>query len=151
MNQQTLEPTEVINALNDLIEINRDCQKVFQDAAEKVEAPATKTFLLKQSLCRAGFVGELQTLVHNLGDEPEDTGTAAGALRRGWMDLKAALGGGDHAILSVVESSEDQALGAYKKALERILPADVRSLVETQTHGIRQAHSDVKSLRDAAN
>ncbi len=149
MNEQTLAPTEVINTLNDLIEINRDGQKGFQEAAEKMDAPATKTFFLEQSLSRASFVGELQTLVHVLGDEPENTGTVTGALRRGWMDLKAAFGGGDHAILVVVESSEDQALGQYRKALGKTLPADVRNIIESQNESIRQAHDKVKALRDA--
>lgn len=150
MNQQTLAPTEVINTLNGLIEINRDGQKGFQDAAEKMEAPATKTFCLEQSLSRASFVGELQALVHVLGEEPENTGTVTGALRRGWLDLKAALGGGDHAILEVVESSEDQALGQYRKALKETLPADVRDTIDRQNQSISQAHVKVKALRDAA-
>jgi uncharacterized protein (TIGR02284 family) len=150
MNQNTLEPTEVINSLNDLIEINRDGQKGFQEAADKIEASATKTFFMEQSLSRARYVGELQTLVHDLGDEPENTGTVAGALFRGWMDLKAALGGGDHAILNVVESSEDQVLNAYKKALENALPANISSVIDSQRQGIRQAHDKVKSMRDAA-
>ncbi len=150
MNQQTLEPTEVINTLNNLIEINRDGQKGFQEAAEKMEAYATKTAFLEQSLSRASFVGELQTLVNILGAEPENTGTVTGALRRGWMDLKSALGGGDHAILVVVESSEDQALAHYKNALDETLPADVRNTIERQNQSIRQAHDQVKVLRDAA-
>ena len=102
MNDTTLSPSEVIDTLNGLIETNRDGQKGFQEAAEKIAAPDTRTYCLEQSRQRAQYVGELQTLVHSLGDEPDNTGTITGAIRRGWMDLKAALGGGDHAILVVV-------------------------------------------------
>lgn len=148
MNQLTLEPTEVINTLNDLIEINRDGQKGFQEAAEKISAQEIKTYCLEQSRSRAHFVGELQPLVFSLGDEPGNVGTVTGALRRGWMDLKAALGGGDHAILVVVEAGEDRAVSEYKKALAKTLPANVRAIVEAQSQSVRQAHDKVKTLRD---
>ena len=148
MNETTLKPSQVIDTLNSLIELNRDGQKGFQEAAEKIDAHETKTYCLEQSRVRAHFVGELQTLVHTLGDEPDNTGTVTGALRRGWMDLKAALGGGDHAILEVVESSEDQAVRDYQKALTKTLPADVRDIVQRQSHSIKQAHDTIHVMRD---
>ncbi|MES2584772.1 MAG: PA2169 family four-helix-bundle protein [Pseudomonadota bacterium] len=148
MNDTTLSPSDVIDTLNSLIELSRDGQKGFQEAAEKIDAPDTRTFCLEQSRQRAHFVGELQTLVHVLGDEPDNTGTITGALRRGWMDLKSALGGGDHAILVVVESSEDQAVREYQKALTKTLPADVREIVQRQSYSVKQAHDTIHVMRD---
>lgn len=148
MNDTTLSPSDVIDTLNGLIELSRDGQKGFQEAAEKIDAPDTRTFCLEQSRQRAHFVGELQTLVHGLGEEPDNTGTITGALRRGWMDLKSALGGGDHAILVVVESSEDQAVREYQKALTKTLPADVREIVQRQSHSVKQAYDTIHVMRD---
>lgn len=148
MNDTTLSPSDVIDTLNGLIELSRDGQKGFQEAAEKIDAPDARTFCLEQSRQRAHFVGELQTLVHGLGEEPDNTGTITGALRRGWMDLKSALGGGDHAILVVVESSEDQAVRQYQKALTKTLPADVREIVQRQSHSVKQAHDTIHVMRD---
>ena len=148
MNDTTLSPSEVIDTLNGLIESNRDGQQGFQEAAEKVDTSDIRTYCLEQSRQRAHFVGELQTLVHGLGDEPDNTGTVVGALRRGWMDLKAALGGGEHAILVVVESSEDQAVHQYQKALACTLPADVREIVQRQSHTVKQAHDTIRVMRD---
>ncbi len=149
MNETTLKPNQVISTLNDLIEINRDAQKGFQQAAEKIADHNTKTFCLEQSRSRTHFVGELQTLVHTLGDEPDNSGSVSGALRRGWMDLKAALGGGDHAIMVVVEASEDHAVAAYKKALAKSLPADVRDIIQHQNVMVKQSHDQTKALRDS--
>ncbi len=149
MNQTISKSTEVIGTLNDLIAINRDAQKGFQDAAEKIKGQAIKTLCLEQSLSRAHFVGELQTMVHSMGDEPGDAGSISGALRRGWMDLRAALGGGDHAILMVVESSEDRALAEYRRALSTKLPTDVHDIVDMQGKSIRQVHDKIKALRDS--
>ena len=148
MNDTTLTPSQVIDTLNDLIELSRDGQKGFQEAAEKIDAHDMRTFCLEQSRVRAHFVGELQTLVHVLGDEPDNKGTVTGALRRSWMDLKAALGGGDHAILEVVESSEDHAVREYQKALSKTLPADVREIVQRQSYSVKQAHDTIHVMRD---
>lgn len=148
MNDTTLTHSDVIDTLNGLIEIARDGQQGFQDAAEKIDSPDTKTFCREQSRQRAHFVGELQTLVHGLGEEPDNTGTVSGALHRGWMNLKAALGGGDHAILNVVESGEDVAVRAYQKALSKSLPADVRDVVQRQSYSVKQAHDTIHVMRD---
>ena len=148
MNDTTLSPSDVIDTLNGLIELSRDGQHGYEEAAQKIDSPDTKTFCLEQSRQRAHFVGELQTLVHVLGDEPDNTGTLTGALRCGWMDLKSALGGGDHAILVVVESSEDQAVREYQKALTKTLPADVREIVQRQSYSVKQAHDTIHVMRD---
>lgn len=142
-----MKPDQVISTLNSLIELNRDGQKGFQESAEKIEAPEIKTFCFEQSRSRAHFVGELQTLVHSLGAEPDDTGTVSGALQRGWIDLKSALGGGDHAILAVTEGSEDHTTQGYRNAIAQTLPADVRDIVERQYQSVKYAHDKVKSLR----
>lgn len=149
MNQATTISDEVIDTLNKLIELNRDGQKGFQEAATKIDSPLIKSFCLEQSLSRAKFVGELQTQVLSLGAEPDNTGSVAGALHRGWMDLKSALGGGDHAILAATESGEDHAITAYQKALEETLPAPVREMIERQLHSVKQSHVQVKELRDS--
>ena len=149
MNHSAMTHDEVISTLNGLIELNRDDQKGFQEAAEKMEAPELKTFFLEQSRSRAHFVGELQTQVHSLGCEPENTGTVSGALQRGWLNLKSALGGGDLAILVTTESVADHALDTYRTALTESLPADVREIVERQLESVKLSHNKVKSLRDS--
>ena len=50
--------------------------------------------------------------------EPDATGSVAGVLHCGWMDLKSALDRGDRAILDATETGEDHALTKYQKALE---------------------------------
>ena len=110
-----MKPDQLVSTLNSLIEINRDGQKGFQEAADKIETPQIKEFCFEQSRARAQFVGELQPQVRSLGGEPEKTGSVAAALHRGWIDLTSALGGGDHAILVATEIGEDYAVGEYKR------------------------------------
>lgn len=147
MHHSAMTPDQVISTLNGLIELNRDGQQGFQEAAEKMEASELKTFCLEQSRSRTHFVGELQTQVHSLGREPENSGTVSGALQRGWLNLKSALGGDDHTVLEATESAEDHALDTYRSALTESLPADVRDIVERQLESIKLSHDKVKTLR----
>ncbi len=148
MSKPGMKPDQVITTLNSLIEINRDGQKGYQEAAEKIEEPQIREFCFEQSRVRVQFVGELQQQVRSLGGDPENTGSIAAAVHRGWIDLKSALGGGAHAILAASETGEDYALKEYKKALDETLPADVRDIVERQWQSVKQAHDKVKGMRD---
>lgn len=148
MSQAATTPDQVISALNSLIEVNRDGQQGFLEAVEKIEMPQIKDFCFEQICSRAQFVGELQPLVRTLGGEPENTGSVAGAVHRGWIDLKSALGGGDHAILAATETGENYAINVYKKALDETLPAFVREIVERQFQSVKKAHDKVKVMRD---
>jgi uncharacterized protein (TIGR02284 family) len=149
VNQLSIEPSQVISTLNSLIELNRDGQKCFQEAAGKMAASHLKTYCFQQSRDRAHFVGELQTLVHSLGDEPDNGGTVLGALHRGWMELRSALGGGDHAILAATETFGNFASNKFRDALNVYLPTDVRDIVERQFASVKQTNDTIKELRSS--
>ena len=110
-----------ISTLNHLIETLKDGQEGFRAASEDIGSSELKTLFSKYSLQRAQFAGELQEAVITLGDhDPADSGSVAGAVHRGWIDLKAALMSKDeHAVLAECERGEDVAVAAYRKALER--------------------------------
>jgi uncharacterized protein (TIGR02284 family) len=148
MSNPAMQSDQVVSTLNNLIEMNRDGQKGYQEAAEKIETAQIKEFCLEQSRVRGQFVGDLQSQVRSLGGDPEKTGSVAGAVHRAWIDLKSALGGGDHAILAASETGEDQAVKEYKEALDEALPAPVRAIVERQFQSVKQAHDNVKGMRD---
>ncbi|MFN0124118.1 MAG: PA2169 family four-helix-bundle protein [Blastocatellia bacterium] len=148
MNKAAAKPDETISTLNGLIETCRDGQNGFAEAAESMAAVDLREFCLEQTRNRARFVGELQQEVRHLGGKPENTGSTAAALHRSWINLKAALGGGDHMILGACEAGEDSAVSEYEKALKSELPDNVRSIVAQQYEHIKQAHNRVKSMRD---
>jgi uncharacterized protein (TIGR02284 family) len=88
-------------------------------------------------------------VVTRTGDEPERGGSVAGAVHRGWMNLKAAVAGRDDvAILEECERGEDVAKASYRKALEmKDLPADVRAAVQKQYDGVVRNHDQIRDLR----
>ena len=89
--------------------------------------------------------------MRSLGGDPETSSSATGALHRGWVNLKSVLTGhSETAILNECERGEDVALKHYKEALEKDLPANVRSILEKQRQGVQRNHDQVKALRNMA-
>lgn len=81
----------IASVLNSLIETCKDGQEGFRSAAESVKSADFKEFFSELSMQRQQFADELQRLVLGLGEEVETSGSFGGTLRRGWMDLKAAI------------------------------------------------------------
>ena len=143
---------DVISTLNGLIETCKDGQEGFKEAAEGVERSDMKSLFYEFSQQRAQFAGELQSLVQTLGGDPEKSGSVAGAIHRGWINIKSAVTGKDEAaILNECERGEDSAKNAYKDALEDPLPANILETIQSQYQAVLSAHDRVRALRDAAN
>lgn len=142
---------DIIDTLNDLIETSKDGEYGFRTSAEHMRnEDIRQLFLRRADECREG-AAELQTLVARLGGSPDDSGSASGALHRGWVAVKGTLSGySDQAILEETERGEDVALASYRSALDKGLPADVRSVVERQYEGVKRNHAQVRTLRDQA-
>lgn len=143
---------DVIDCLNDLIETSKDGEYGFRTSAEHMRDPNTQQLFMRRAEECGQAVSELQALVVRLGGKAEDSGSASGAVHRGWVAMKGALSGySDKAILEETERGEDAALASYRKALEKTdLPGDVRMVVQRQFEGVQRNHAQVRALRDQA-
>lgn len=142
--------SDAVSELNELIETCKDGQEGFKQAADGVERSDLKSLFFEFSQQRAHFAGELQDIVQKLGEEPETSGSTAGALHRGWINIKSAVTGKDEqAVLNECERGEDSAKNTYKDALEKPFPAYIADVVRNQYESIQMAHDRVKSLRDS--
>jgi uncharacterized protein (TIGR02284 family) len=138
--------------IDDLIETLKDGQQGFKEAAESVKDPQLKSLFNECSQQRARFLAELRSNAQSTDERASGvSGSAAGALHRGWIDLKSALTrGDDHAILAECERGEDSAVDEYQKALENGLSAAVKEIVSGQYAQIKATHDRIRDLRDAA-
>lgn len=141
---------EAIATLNELIEICEDGEKGFHAAAEGVQNAQLKIVFEQYAAQRESFATELQQQVTSLGGDAKESGSAAGTLHRGWLNLKAAITGkDDHAILVECERGEDAAKEAYEKAVSgTALPGTILPMVEKQYTKVQEAHDQIKELRD---
>ena len=138
--------------IDDLIETLKDGQEGFKQAAESVKDPQLKSLFSEYSQQRARFAVELRSKAQSPDErESKMSGSAAGALHRGWINLKSAVTqGDDHAILAECERGEDSAVEEFRKALNDNLSVPVQEMASRQYAEIKQAHDRVKHLRDAA-
>ena len=138
------------SVLNSLIEACKDSQEGFREAAQQVKDADYKSLFAELANQRQMYMGELRRLVMSLGEPAEDSGSFAGTIHRGWMELKAAVVSGDeHAILEECERGEDFAVSRYQVAMEHTeLPGNIRSVIERQYAGVQAAHDRIRTLRD---
>jgi uncharacterized protein (TIGR02284 family) len=140
---------DVIDALQDLVECCKDGEYGFRTSAEQASRQDLKTtFQQRADDCRRG-ADELNEKIRSLGGKTEDSGSALGAVHRGWVSVKSTLSTyDDKAVLEECERGEDNAMARYRKALKQDLPADVRQLVERQMQGVQRNHDQIRMLRD---
>jgi uncharacterized protein (TIGR02284 family) len=144
-----MENSEVISVLNDLIEVSKDGEYGFKQCADHAKSPTIKSTLAARSVACASAASALQGLVSSYGGKPEESGSALGAVHRGWVSVRSALTSKDDlAVLEEAERGEDSALKQYREAAGKALPADVKALVEKQLAGTQANHDQIKALRD---
>ena len=142
---------DTLDTLNNLIETAKDGEYGFRTSAEHLRSPDIKqSFMRRAEECRAA-AAELQSLVVGLGGDAETSGSASGAMHRGWVAVKGTLSGySEKAILEETERGEDIALSAYRSALDETLSPEVRNVIERQFEGVKRNHLQVRTLRDQA-
>ena len=142
---------QAVSVLRDLVATCRDGQQGFRTASEYVaDDPELKMLLSSFSLQSSKFAGELENELIGLGEhQPERGGSISGSMRRGWLNLKAAVGRMDnHAILAECESEADYILAEYNKSLTHDLPDPIRQTVQRQRGEVVTTHNTIKALRD---
>lgn len=144
--------------LNDLIRINNDRIEGYAKAAAQANDQDLQSLFSEFTQQSRQLANELRGLVNiRYGSDDNDKQvtdetTASGKIYRAWMDVKDKFTGGNRkSVLASCEFGEDAAQKAYNSALDDddITP-DVRSVIERQKSELRQAHDQVKRMRDMA-
>jgi uncharacterized protein (TIGR02284 family) len=142
---------EMEDSLISVIDSLIDSQEGFQKIGDEMKDENLRLYFLTESLTRAQFRGELETVLHQEGvHDIKEHGTANGTAMRIWAELKSKLGGGDHTLLETAEQSEDAAKSAYEEALAGELPLPVREILFKQALHVENSHDFVKAARDNA-
>jgi uncharacterized protein (TIGR02284 family) len=140
---------DVVDALDDLAECCKDGEYGFRACAEQARREDLKAMFLQRAEDCRGAAQELNEQIRANGGNPDDRGSVAGALHRGWVSVKSSLSTyDDKAVLEECERGEDNALARYRKALKQPLPANIKQIVERQMQGVQRNHDQIKTLRD---
>jgi uncharacterized protein (TIGR02284 family) len=144
-------PEKSIKWLQDLIQANIDSRDGFKDAAQNLKDKDARIEALFCHLARerGDQAAELQGMVARNAEKPARSGSVSAAAHRAWMDLRAALGGGEQAILSEAERGEDYIKDKYEKAIKDLGSCSCVPTLERQFAAVKASHDKVKALRDS--
>ena len=147
MNTPAMRHEEVVALLNELLETCRDGEFGFSACARHVAASELReVFSMRAADCQRAAL-ELETYVTEYGGTPDSGGSAAGALHRGWVELKGALpGANDHAMLQECARGEDAAFERYRDALAHPLPEALRVVIDRQFAGVQRNREQIREL-----
>jgi uncharacterized protein (TIGR02284 family) len=142
---------EAESILRTVIQHLIDGQEGFQKIGEELKDQTLKRFFLDESLTRAEFRGQLESILHQEGvADINEAGSAAGAFVRAWTSLKSTLGGGAHSLLETAKEAEDATRQAYSDALDKFLPAPIREVLIRQAAHIEETHDYITAAREAS-
>ena len=138
-------------ALNTLIGTLIDSVNGYQKAAADTDNSKYAEMFNARAQERQSAITKLQACVAKLGGNPEDDGTTAGAMHRGWINLKeAVVGRDDEAIVNSVESGEDYLKEKFETVMNnKDLPAEARSAVEEAWQSVKAGHDQMSQLKHA--
>jgi len=143
---------DTISTLNNLVETCKDGENGYRTAADGVKNSELTTLFNTYAQQRARFASELQAEVRRLGGDPEQTGSVAASLHRGWINIKSVVTGADEAaVIAECESGEDSAVANYQGALKANLPADAQSVVQRQYTEVKEAHDKIRDMKRASS
>lgn len=146
---EVLDNDDLVDVLNDLLKAARDDELGFKACGEVKATNLQQLFHQRAEQCHQA-ADELVQLILRFRGTPAEGGTTSGALHRGWVHVKAAMGASELSMLEECERAEDAAVAHYRKALKQNLPPEVRSFVERQARRAERNHDQIRDLRNEA-
>ena len=144
-------PSNTLRETEAALDLIIDSQSGFQKLGDHLHSEPLKTFFLEESLHRAAFRGDLETILHQEGvHDIHEHGTVTGSIRRVWADLKSKLGGGDHSLLETAVAAEKETIQVYADALDREIPFPIRQLLISQAAHIEICQNYLQTATDAS-
>ena len=146
---------KAISSIHTLLETCRDGKNGYQTAAENVKNPQVRAELQKFAAQREEFIQELESTALKYGESAKNETTvaglamdAAGAVHRGWINLKAAVSSHDSkAVLNECENGDQAALKTYESVMEEDIPSEIKNVVQRQHDQIEAAVNKIESIK----
>jgi uncharacterized protein (TIGR02284 family) len=147
-NDESLTFEHLAALLNRCIAIGCDAEKGYGAASTDAHDPTLEATLAGYEAQRASFVAALQSAVDELGEAHGNEGTRAGALHRGWTELRLVVDGRHHdaTLLDECIRGDTAALHGYDEVLRWAgdMPLEIRELLTLQRDAIARALVDLK-------
>jgi uncharacterized protein (TIGR02284 family) len=141
---------DALAIVQDLIQLVIDSEKGFREASDVVKDVALQAIFEQFADVRGRLANELQSEVQMIGERPRREGTWLAGMHRAWIEIRSAISGGDGGtILSEAKKGEDYIMHAYEEALQVTAGTELNAVVASQYPTIKQAHDEIRNMRDA--
>ncbi|HEX5032155.1 MAG TPA: PA2169 family four-helix-bundle protein [Candidatus Eisenbacteria bacterium] len=142
-----MEQSALISTLSGLLDALEDGHAGYQIAAQGIKDSRMKRALGQIALERKRLGEELRGAILEHGAAPRSHGTVAGALHRGWIQVKELGHAAPAAILEECGRGEAASIKLFKEALAKDLPPGARKVVALHLDRISAARERVLELR----
>ncbi|ALN57762.1 MULTISPECIES: PA2169 family four-helix-bundle protein [Lysobacter] len=138
------------HSLNDLIQIARDGEHFYAEAAKKVGDTELAGTFLRMSTAKGAIVSQLSAEVAAGGGKPAESGTFVGTMQEVYGRVRAALGDTRYGYVAELEESEDRLLKAFNEVQgdPNVAPS-ARAAVERLMPQVRESHREMSQRKHA--
>ena len=138
------------HTLNDLIQIARDGQEFYNEAAGKVKDAELSALFTRIAASKADIITSLSATVSAAGGTPAEHGTFVGSMQQLYGRLRASLGDTTYGFVAELEESEDRLLGAFRDALgDTNTSALARQDIQRLLPEVQQTHAVMRDRKHA--
>jgi len=139
-----------LKKLQQLVQINLDSEKGFNEVSDDIENKSIATVFTELGSQRRKNALELKELMTWNGEVPVEDGSYLATFHRAWISLRASLSGGDsYAILSEAERGEDAIKKAYEDVLTATAGSTVKDVLTRQYATVKAGHDRVREMRNS--
>lgn len=140
--------TDNTHLLQDLVQVTRDSQSFYHDAAKETNDPRLRDVFNRMATAKSGLINALSGTLVSLGETPASSGTVAGNLRKAYADARAVFSKDDDKIyVGQLEETEDRILEHFEDALAKTDSANVKTVLTEHLPKVRACHDEMRSLK----
>lgn len=138
-----------IEALQKLVRYNVDACEGLKESAKAIDLPVAAELFRKIAEQRSDFAQQLQEYVEINDECAKEDGSAMAAVHRAWIDVRAAINGGDPVpVLCEAERGEDYIKAAYEDVLKKTAGSAMNDVLTKQYAEVKIGHDGIRELRD---
>lgn len=142
--------TDNTHLLQDLVQVTRDSQSFYQDAAKETSDSRLRDVFTRMASAKSGLINALSGTLVSLGETPVTDGTIAGGLRKAYADARTVFSKDDDKIyVGQLEETEDRVLEHFEEALSKTDSSSVRSVLTEHLPKVRACHDEMRALKQS--
>jgi len=142
--------SKTAHTLNDIIEIARDGQDFYTEAADKVKDAELSALFTKIAGVKSQIVTSLSSTVAATGAKPAEHGAVVGSMQQFYGKVRATLGDTQYGYVAELEESEDRLLKAFKDTLtDSDTPPAARAEVSRLLPLVQETHDVMRNRKHA--